>query len=101
MLPALSAPLASGFGLEAPTQTIRRVHFRIAAGVTYTSGIILHTVVNRSFGWSLGFLNPQWALTPKTQIPIELHFDGGPAFNLLGSALLPSLVECRCSIILS
>ncbi len=64
-----------------------------AAGVPYVSGITMHAVVNRSFGWSLGFVHPQWALKPKTQIPIELHFDGGPAFNLYGNVLLPNVVE--------
>jgi hypothetical protein len=64
-----------------------------AASVPYISGINMFVAVHRAFGWSLGFFHPQWALTPKTQIPIELHFDGGPAFNVFGVALNPMLVE--------
>jgi hypothetical protein len=30
---------------------------------------------------------------PKTQIPIELHFDAGPAFNVFGTVIAPTLVE--------
>ena len=48
--------------------------------------------VNRSFGWTLGFYDPQWALIPNSQIPIELHFDGGPAFNVFGTAIGPTFV---------
>jgi hypothetical protein len=64
-----------------------------AAAVPYTSGITMFASVNRFFGWSLGFAHSQWALTPKTQIPIELHFDGGPAFHVDGTVLQPVLVE--------
>jgi hypothetical protein len=64
-----------------------------AASVPYASGITMFASINRFFGWSLGFGHPQWALTPKTQIPIELHFDGGPAFNVYGTVLQPNLVE--------
>jgi hypothetical protein len=64
-----------------------------AAAVPYVSGILMFAAVNRSFGWSLGFSHSQWALTPKTQIPIELHFDGGPAFNVFGVVLTPIMVE--------
>jgi len=64
-----------------------------AAAVPYTSGITMFASVNRFFAWSLGFAHPQWTLTPKTQIPIELHFDGGPAFHVYGTVLQPVLVE--------
>jgi hypothetical protein len=63
-----------------------------AAAVPYRSGITMHASVNRLFGWSLGFSDPQWALTPQTLVPIEIHFDGGPAFNVVGTVLLPALV---------
>src|SRR5713226_550641 len=64
-----------------------------AALVPYNSGIVMLATVNRSFHWSLGFADPRWALTPKAQIPIELHFDGGPAFTVVGSVLAPTVVE--------
>ena len=64
-----------------------------AALVPYNSGIVMLATVNRSFHWSLGFADPRWALTPKAQIPIELHFDGGPAFSVVGSVLAPTVVE--------
>ena len=50
-------------------------------------------VVNRLFGWSLGFYDPRWNLTPKAQIPIQMHFDGGSGFNVVGTVILPALVE--------
>jgi hypothetical protein len=64
-----------------------------AAGVPYVSGILLAVSVDRSFNWSLGFADPQWRLTVKTQIPIEMHFDGGPAVHVVGVVVFPSLVE--------
>ena len=64
-----------------------------AAAVPYVSGVLMFASVNRYFGWSLAFSHSQWALTPKTQIPIELHFDGGPAFNVFGVVLAPIMVE--------
>ncbi len=63
-----------------------------AAVVPYRSGISMAVAVNRSFGWTLGFYDPQWALIPNSQIPIELHFDGGPAFNVFGTAIGPTFV---------
>jgi hypothetical protein len=64
-----------------------------SASVPYKSGIVMFAVVNRFFGWSLAFADPRWALSPKTQIPLELHFDAGPAFNVFGTVLTPILVE--------
>jgi hypothetical protein len=63
-----------------------------AAYVPYVSGVAMFAVVNRFFGWSLAFSHQQWTLTPKTQIPIELHFDGGPPFNVFGIVLSPIMV---------
>jgi hypothetical protein len=53
----------------------------------------MFVVVNRFFAWPLGFAHPQWTLVPKTQIPVELHFDAGPAFNVYGIVLSPILAE--------
>ena len=64
-----------------------------AASVPYQSGITMFAAVNRSYSWSLGFGDPRWTLAPKTQIPIELHFDAGPAFNVFGTVIAPMLVE--------
>jgi hypothetical protein len=64
-----------------------------AASVPYQSGITMFAAVNRSYSWSLGFGDPRWTLSPKTQIPIELHFDAGPAFNVFGTVIAPTLVE--------
>ena len=64
-----------------------------AASVPYKSGISMFVAVNRLFGWSLGFYDPQWNLTPASQIPIQIHFDGGPGFNVTGTVLRPMLVE--------
>jgi hypothetical protein len=51
------------------------------------------TVVTRALTWSLGFVDPRWSLVPKTQIPIDLYFDGGPATNVIGTVMLPQLVN--------
>jgi hypothetical protein len=48
--------------------------------------------VTRSFGWTLGFYDPKWALVQNSQIPIELHFDGGAAVDVFGNAINPTLV---------
>jgi hypothetical protein len=64
-----------------------------AAAVPYQSGITMFAAINRSYSWSLGFSDPRWTLAPKTQIPIELHFDAGPAFNVFGTVIAPTLVE--------
>jgi hypothetical protein len=53
----------------------------------------MFAAVNRSYSWSLGFGDPRWTLAPKTQIPIELHFDAGPAFHVFGTVIAPILVE--------
>src|SRR5713226_8223090 len=55
------------------------------ASVGYHSGILMLVTINRSFGWALGFYSPEWNLVPKTQIPVELHFDGGPTFNAVAT----------------
>jgi hypothetical protein len=65
-----------------------------AAIVPYNSGILMAATVNRFFQWSLAFTHPQWALTPKSQIPVELHFDGGPPFSVVGTAKAPSCPPC-------
>ena len=64
-----------------------------AAGVGSTSGTGMIVAVNRAHRWPLGFGNPQWTLTPRDQIPVELHFDGGPAVHVVAIALQPGLVE--------
>jgi hypothetical protein len=64
-----------------------------AAYVPNNSGVVTLVTVSRSFDWSLRYVDPRWTLTPKTQIPIELHFDGGPAFSGVGTVLTPTMVE--------
>jgi len=64
-----------------------------AAYVPNNSGVVMLVTVNRLFGWSLRYVDPRWTLTPKTQIPIELHFDGGPAFSGVGTVIMPTTVE--------
>jgi hypothetical protein len=64
-----------------------------AAYVPNNSGVVTLVTVDRSFDWSLRFVDPRWALTPKAQIPIDLHFDGGPASGVVGTALTPTMVE--------
>jgi hypothetical protein len=64
-----------------------------AAYVPNNSGVVMLVTVNRLLDWSLSFVDPRWALTPKTQIPIELHFDGGPASSVVGTVLTPTMVE--------
>jgi len=66
---------------------------RCAAYVPNNSGVVTVVTVDRSFDWSLRFVDPGWALTPKAQIPIQLHFDGGPASGAVGTALTPTMVE--------
>lgn len=63
------------------------------ASVGYHSGILMLVTINRSFGWALGFYSPEWNLVPKTQIPVELHFDDGPTFNAVATVLLPKLAQ--------
>jgi len=66
---------------------------RCAAYVPNNSGVVTPVTVDRSFDWSLRFVDPRWALTPKAQIPIELQFDGGQASSLAGTVLTPTMVE--------
>ena len=66
---------------------------RCAAYVPNNSGVVTLVTVDRSFDWSLRFVDPHWALTAKAQIPIELHFDGGPTSGVVGTALTPTVVE--------
>ena len=63
-----------------------------AASVPYKSGITMAVAVNRSFGWTMGFYDPQWTLVQNSQIPIELHFDGGAAVDVFGTAIKSNLV---------
>jgi hypothetical protein len=63
------------------------------ANVPYKSGITMFVVINRSYAWSLGFASQQWNLVPKAQIPIEIHFDGGQGFDVVGTVLTPILLE--------
>ena len=66
---------------------------RCAAYVPNNSGVVTLVTVDRSLDWSLRFVDPRWALKPQTQIPIELHFDGGPASSVAGTVLTPTMVE--------
>ena len=59
-----------------------------SAGVAYDSGINLFVLVTGGYRWWLGFINPQWSLTPNAKIPIKLQLDAGSPFS--GLASIPS-----------
>ncbi len=59
-----------------------------SAGVAYDSGINLFVLVTGGYRWWLGFINPQWSLTPNAKIPIKLQLDAGAPFS--GLASIPS-----------
>src|SRR5690349_4002528 len=47
-----------------------------AASVGYNGGIVMIAMIDRSFGWALGFTSQAWNFTPNAQFPVELRFDG-------------------------
>jgi hypothetical protein len=59
-----------------------------SAGVAYDSGINLFVLVTGSYRWWLGFINPQWSLTPNGKISVRLRLDDGEPFER--SATIPS-----------
>ena len=63
------------------------------AAVPYRSGITMFVTLNRSFGWSLGFSDAAWNLTPGEGIPIAISFDGGAPWNGTAHPLNKILVE--------
>jgi hypothetical protein len=50
-------------------------------------------MIDRSFGWALGFTSESWNFAPNAQFPVELRFDGGPAFNQTAVALQAKLLK--------
>jgi hypothetical protein len=66
-----------------------------AASAGYNSGIALLVMIDRSFGWGLGFTSQTWNLAPNTQFPVELRFDGGPIINLAAIALQTKLLAVK------
>ena len=57
-----------------------------AAATPYKSGITFFVSVTRDYQWSLAFSDPNWTLNAGQTIPIELTFDGGSKFNVVGTA---------------
>jgi hypothetical protein len=53
-----------------------------SAGVVYDSGINLFIVNTEAHGWWLGFASPNWSLTPSTEAPVKLQFDGEPPVEI-------------------
>jgi S1-C subfamily serine protease len=66
-----------------------------AAGTTYQSGVYFVVSVGDDFGWRLGFAHENWRLTPGTNFPLALTFDGQPAFNVQGFPSDARLVQVR------
>jgi hypothetical protein len=64
-----------------------------AASVGYNTGILMVVLIDRSFGWALGFTSDRWNFPPNAQSPVQLRFDGGPVFNVVATALQPKLVK--------
>lgn len=57
------------------------------ATVPYQSGITMAVMVNRKYGWDLGFGDDAWNLQPREQIPIALSFDGRSPWSGTATAL--------------
>jgi hypothetical protein len=57
-----------------------------AAATPYKSGITFFVSVTRDYQWSLAFSDPNWTLNAGQTIPIELTFNGGSKFNVVGTA---------------
>lgn len=64
-----------------------------AASSTYQSGILFIVLVNRDYGWTLGFAHENWKLTPGQAFEIALTFDGQQPFNVHGIPLDTHLVS--------
>lgn len=62
------------------------------ATVRYNSGIFMTVSINRSFGWSLGFSNPTWALQQDQQVPLEIAFDGRAPWGGTANAINKTMV---------
>lgn len=56
-----------------------------SAGVAYDSGINVFVLVTGDYRWWLGFINPDWALTPNARMPVALRFGGGPRLAMQGT----------------
>ena len=54
------------------------------ASAPYKSGITFGVVVSKTFGWTLAFTHPSWALSKGNRFPIVLSFDGQNTFNVDG-----------------
>lgn len=64
-----------------------------AAIASYKSGILMGFAVNRSYGWSMAFANPQWNLQVGSRYPIAFTVDQIPALNATAIAVKNIMVE--------
>jgi hypothetical protein len=54
-----------------------RTFSHCAASAKYNSGISVLFSINRNYGWSMGFVHPQWRLKNGQQYDIAFSIDGG------------------------
>ena len=69
-----------------------------AAGAAYDSGIYFVVTVDKSGGWSLGFLHPNWSLSNGEAFELALTFDGQRPFHVQGTAISDKLVRVAMPI---
>jgi hypothetical protein len=64
-----------------------------AARIPYTNGLTIAVALNRTWGWTLSFVDPLWTLEEYRQIPVQLKIpDGGGSVEVYGTSINPTTV---------
>ncbi|HEY0442144.1 MAG TPA: hypothetical protein VGD36_18910 [Xanthobacteraceae bacterium] len=73
----------------------RRQFNHCAALAKYRSGVSVILAVNRSYEWSMGFLNPRWSLTKGNTYDISFTVDGAAPIESKALAINDEQVEVK------
>lgn len=73
----------------------RREFNHCAALAKYRSGVAMILAVNRSYEWSMGFLNPRWSLTKGSTYDISFTVDGAAPIESKAVAINGEQVEVK------
>lgn len=73
----------------------RREFNHCAALAKYRSGVSVILAVNRSYEWSMGFLNPRWSLTKGNSYDISFTVDGAAPIESKALAINGEQVEVK------
>lgn len=64
-----------------------------AARIPYTNGLTIAVALDRSWGWTLSFVDPLWTLEKYRQIPVQLKIPDGSGFvEVYGTPINPTTV---------